>query len=523
MMSSKKKNITPSQMGQAFMTVLSERGVKIYAPGTHPGMGYGWGYFGDMPEEENSGFAELTDMIDAYLLSLEYDGAEEEDIVSLAPPDFTSAGYETVSQGIDLVAAALHFASNVPIPHELLVATALDNPSDMADVSKVEAAAHSILSMIDQGILEATSDGEVIVSTMFQDGIARTLEALGVPLIIGQERAERALVMLVLDLLGDPTQEWLLEAIEPHLRHVTTVAQGRSDLNAISLSIVLAHYLISVEKPHQVQQTIEQLFALLDLDVLHGYEASDAILAGDEIFDLGKACTEQQEDALYQDLAQACFERALAIRQQFLPPLALDTADVFAALGDLAAWRNDPHAALDFYHNALHIYEQNDEPDEIRMGGLAEILTSMGMTFLSMQALDEAQAHFQRIIDLSNAYIEQEPLAMMFQAEAFNGISVVEYHRGNPDRAMQLLQETLTSFQPEVENIPGILVRLKLLTTLSMIALEQGDTSQAAVLIREMLAIREQALDDTSDASEALQADLEQVLANIEQANKVNN
>jgi tetratricopeptide (TPR) repeat protein len=516
------KNVTPSQMGNAFMTVLSQRGIKIYAPGTHPGTGYGWGYFDDMPEEENSGFASLTDMIEAYLLSIEYDGEEEDEEDSIFSPDFTAASYEMVSQGVELVAAALHFAPNVPIPHELLVATALDDPSDMEDVQKVEAVVRSVLSMVEQGILEATPDGEIIVSTMFQEGIARTIQALDMPLIIGQERAEQALIMLVPDLFQDPDGVWLLEAIEPHLRHVTTVAQGRSDLNAISLSIVLARYLIWAEEPHQVQQTIEQLFALLDLDVLQEYEASDTILAGDEIFYLGETCAEQQEDPLYQNLARACFERALAIRQQFLPPLDLDTADVFAALGDLANGQNDPHTALDFYRNALYIYEQNNEPYEIKVIGFVEILASIGKTFLAMQDIDEAQAQFQRIVDLSNTYVEQEHLAQALQADALNSISILEYHRGNIDRAVQLLQETLTSFQPEIDDFSGILIRLKLLTTLSMFSLEQGNASQAATLIREMLTIREQSLDDDSDVSEALRADLEHVLANIEQTNELN-
>lgn len=524
------KNLTPSRVGQAFITVLKERGVTLYGPGMHPGVGYGWGYFGDMPEAEHSGYANLVDMVDAFLLSLEENGNRGEEPCP-SRPSVSSAGFAMVSQGVEIVAAALHFAPNIPVPQELLAATALESPEDLEDEQKMEAAMDSIMTMVEQGILETTHGGDIIVSSAFQEGVARMLMALDMPLVVGQERAERAFMILVPPLLEvaeeaeAAEEQQLLRAIEPHLLQVTTMAQGRGGINAVILSIILAQYLVWAGKPYQARSTLEQLFAMLDLGILEACTKEEAQFFAHEIFDLGHSGLDrddqehedtEHEDASYLDLARVCFEQALDIRQQCLDPFDPDIAETLVALGEVASEQGNLKAALDYYRRAETIYRQNLATREENIVELFEVQQAIGMTLLGMKDFVQAEAQFCSILSqLSAAPLPDATTVEMLRYDAINGLGMVRYQQGYTKEAIQLLRESTHNFHPTPDDRGGRLVQLKMHSTLSMMLLEQGNGTEAGKLLRQMLLISEQSLGDDRELAEALRTDLERVLSSI--------
>jgi hypothetical protein len=119
---------------------------------------------------------------------------------------------------------------------------------------------------------------------------------------------------------------------------------------------------------HHAHQTIAQLGALLDLDVLAGVPRKVALLFADDLSDLGEESAAQPDEALRRDGAWQCMAAALSIRRKGLSPLDPTLAATLETCAGLAQARGETARAVRYLDEARHIYEQHQDAAAVSGG-----------------------------------------------------------------------------------------------------------------------------------------------------------
>jgi tetratricopeptide (TPR) repeat protein len=411
---------------------MTRHGLALLAPEDHSGMGYAW-YGTDDPSDIVDEYATLNDLL---VYALREIGMPPGELLA-DTPDPVDLGFARLSQGIEMVAAALHCAPDVSIPQALIIVAGMEmqQPEDLHDPVIHTEAVDALHALVERGMLLLADNDGILIPSRLRDTLIHALETAGMPLLIGQERIERALATLLPHLIDDePDSDGLLREIAPHLHHVTAAAQNRRDITGTSLGIVQTRLHLRLNEPHQAAQTIEQLLALLDLGVLKGQPRRLALLLADDLADLGNVCARHEDAHLRQRSARRCYEQVLALRRKGLSPHDPVLAETYTRVGFLAQEGGDLPAAQDAHRQALAIWAARAVPGE-QAGShlaLAKVANEAGDTATARQ-------HYTQVLTFPATQADMRVLHM----EAATGLGVLDYLAGDLAAARSHLEQAV--------------------------------------------------------------------------------
>ncbi len=249
--------------------------------------------------------------------------------------------------------------------------------------------------------------------------------------------------------------------------------------------------------------------------------------------------------------AEACFRKALEIRQTFLPGSLL-VAMSLSDLGSLASNRGDSDQAEQFYRQALEIREKiapgslvvansfselgsisqtrgnltnaeryfrqalNTE-ERLAPDGLpvANSLQQIGTVLWVREDLSTAESYFQRASEIRQRLVPETPAA----AQSLNWLGLVCARRGELAQAEEYFEH---AFQISKRSSSENLFASQMLTNLGDIAQRRDDLAKAEEYFRQALAIHHKLAPGSPGEAGALQklGDLERKRRNLPEAEK---
>lgn len=470
--------ISDDQLGAALRTLLTRHGLALLAPDDYAGTGYAW-YGTDDPSDIVDEYATLNDLLVYALQEIGMPPGERR----AAPPDPVDLGFARLSQGIEMVAAVLHCATDVPIPQALIIVAGMQmqQPEDLHDPVIHTEAVDALHALVERGMqLLAANDG-ILIPSRLRDTLIHALETAGMPLLIGQERIEHALATLVPHLIDDePDSAGLLREIVPHLHHVTAAAQHRRAITGTFLGIVQTRLHLRLNEPHQAAQTIEQLLALLDLGVLKGHPRRLALLLADDLADLGNVCVRHNDPHLRQHSARRCYDQVLSLRRKGLSPHDPVLAETYTRVGFLAQEDDDLPTAQKAHRQALAIWEARAVPDEQAQSHLA-------LAKVAHEAGDHATArqHYAQVL----AFPARHAAMRVLHREATTGLGVLDYLADDLNAARDSLEQAVAHMGTMDESRYAEVSAIQALTTLGMVLRDQGDLTAARTYLEQAIAV----------------------------------
>lgn len=251
------------------------------------------------------------------------------------------------------------------------------------------------------------------------------------------------------------------------------------------------------------------------------------------------------------DKAEACFRKALEIRQTFLPGSLL-VATSLSDLGSLASNRGDPDQAEKLYHQALEI-RQKIAPGSLvvansfsELGSIAQMrgnLTGAERYFRQALNIEEqlapgglpvssslqqigivqwiredpstAESYFQRASEIRQRLVPESPAA----AQSFSWLGLVCARRGDLAQADKYFEH---AFQISQRSSSENLFASQMLANLGDIAQRRSDLAKAEEYFRQALAIHQNLAPDSPGEAGALQklGELERKRHNLPEAEK---
>jgi tetratricopeptide (TPR) repeat protein len=489
--------ISDAQLGAALRTLLTRHGLALLAPDDHAGTGYAWSSTDD-PSDIVDGYATLNDLLVDALRAIGLPPGERR----AAAPDPVDLGFARLSQGIEMIAAALHCATDVPIPQALIIVAGMQmqQPEDLHDPVIHTEAVDALHALVERGLLLLAANDGILIPSRLRDTLIHALETAGMPLLIGQERIERALATLVPHLIDDePDSDGLLREIAPHLHHVTAAAQHRRAITGTSLGIVQTRLHLRLNEPHQAAQTIAQLLALLDLGVLKGHPRRLALLLADDLADLGNVCARHDDPHLRQRSARHCYDQVLALRRKGLSPHDPVLAETYTRVGLLAQEDHDLAAAQQAHRQALAIWEARAVPDEQAQShlSLARVAYEAGDTVTARQ-------HYAQVL----AFPARHTAMHVRHMEAATGLGILEYLAGDLNAARDSLEQAVARMDTLDESLDAEVSTIQTLTTLGLVLRDQGDLTAARRSLEQAIAVSSATLGAQHLVTRAVQAEL---------------
>jgi len=387
-----------------------------------------------------------------------------------------------------LLARAAHFAPGEPIPRDLLLST-VTTTADEADEDALLDADDALHRLLELGLLE-------------QEAPTAPVAAPQSPLPNRQPpvRLHRLLAAFVLESAQDAAAQAAVEqtmrsiaaemndkgipapllALQPHLRHITDVAQQRTDEPAARLCNTLGYHLDMIGDYAAARPYYERALAISEqvLGPTHPDTASS-------LNNLGYLLKAQGELAA----ARPYYERALAISEQVLGPTHPDTASSLNNLGALLDSQGELAAARPYYERALAIREQvlgPTHPDTARS------LNNLGALLQAMGELAAARPYYERALD-----IREQVLGPTHPdtAQSLNNLGALLQAQGDLaaarpyyERALDIREQVLGPTHPDTAQS---------LNNLGALLKAQGELAAARPYYERALAVYEQVLGPT--------------------------
>jgi tetratricopeptide (TPR) repeat protein len=407
-----------------------------------------------------------------------------------------------------LLARAAHFAPGEPLPRDLLLQTV-----DLPDKAAARRATRALKRLVNLGMLENEDAGTFRLHRLLA---AFVLE------IAADDAAQAAVEQTMISVASDLNTKGIpapLLALQPHLRHITDVAQQRADEPAARLCNALGYHLEMIGDYAGARPYYERALAIKEqvlgpqhpatatsLNNLGGLlQAQGELAAARPLYEralaIRKAVLGPQHPATATSLnnlggllraqgdlagARPYYERALDIREQALGPQHPDTALSLNNLGALLDDLGDLAAARPYYERALAIYEQALGPQH---PATASSLNNLGYLLQAQGELAAARPYYERALAIREQVLgPQHPdtalslnnLGYLLQAQGELAAARPYY-----ERALAICEQVLGPQHPatarSLNNLGGLLQA-------------QGDLAAARLYYERALDIREQVL-----------------------------
>jgi methylase of polypeptide subunit release factors len=172
--------IPDEQLGAALRRLLTRHGLALLAPDDHAGTGYAW-YGTDDPSDIVDEYATLNDLL---VYALREIGIPPGELLA-DTPDPVDLGFARLSQGIEMVAAALHCAPDVSIPQALIIVAGMEmqQPEDLHDPGIHSEAVEALHALVERGMLLLADNDGILIPSRLRDTLIHALETAGMPLL----------------------------------------------------------------------------------------------------------------------------------------------------------------------------------------------------------------------------------------------------------------------------------------------------------------------------------------------------
>jgi len=361
----------------------------------------------------------------------------------------------TDTVALALLARSACFAPNIPIPHELLLATLILEPVQMQNL-QFRIAEDGLRRLVNLGLLNLDSEKHPILHRLLADFVCNIVVDT-----TAQVSVEKTL-WAISGRLNRASYLAPLLACQQHLRYVTDVAQVREHERAAGLCNEMGCYLDMIGNYSEAQLYYERALVIHEhifgkihpatatsLNNLGGLLQTRGDLVGArtclkralEIFDktLGREhpATANSFNALGGvlrrmgdlDGAQCCFEQALLIFRKTLGINHPESAAPLGNLGDLLRVLGDLESSRPYLEQTAEIYELTLGPDH---PATATSLSNLGLLLQAQGDLAGARLHFERALVIREAKLGPDHPDTQ---QARQSLTAIEAHlqASNPD------------------------------------------------------------------------------------------